>query len=472
MKRIITLLTIAFCLQAGAQEFYFSSKPFKLGETPVSEGNSFTDDQYIYGLAVIDKPLSELDIETQTFLRENGEKYQVGSVTLLYKPGLMMDGSWVSCPIVESNGKSYLYMAILPNPDEAYYLWEHPDGYSDALKPGATLGKKVSFFLQCDAPAECKFLKTVKITKKGNLTRDIIAERKSAIYDANNMQQDEYRGLQAENNDRHTYDAVEPLVKSEHFGPGTFIDIDFLFKKEGQEDMKAYGRFKGFQFELDGVRKTESGRFYIQNYPYGKEDGTVAKLTITNKYNPNCTATVEFPIDYQGSQSINVSGSDGYRGRDGKDSTFGSATSDGRDGGNGENGANVHVYIKEHKPGYLLVKADATGYNPIYRIVSATTGSLLIASNGGDGGYGGGGGHGDSSKGIPNGTAGRGGDGGNGGQIIIHLDNNVATFRSRITAESFGGAGGGYILAGNSGEYGIPGSKGPEPQFKTEKISF
>ena len=104
------------------------------------------------------------------------------------------------------------------------------------------------------------------------------------------------------------------------------------------------------------------------------------------------------------------------------------------------------MYIKEHKPGYLLVKADATGYNPIYRIVSATTGSLLIASNGGDGG--------------------------NGGQIIIHLDNNVATFRSRITAESFGGAGGGYILAGNSGEYGIPGSKGPEPQFKTEKISF
>ena len=130
------------------------------------------------------------------------------------------------------------------------------------------------------------------------------------------------------------------------------------------------------------------------------------------------------------------------------------------------------MYIKEHKPGYLLVKADATGYNPIYRIVSATTGSLLIASNGGDGGSGGGGGYGDSSKGIPNGTAGRGGDGGNGGQIIIHLDNNMETFRSRITTECFGGAGGGYSLAGNTGEYGIPGSKGPEPQFKTEKISF
>lgn len=476
MKTLFNILLVSICFSVDAQEFYFSSKPFKLDETPVSEGNTFTDDQYVYGLVVIDKPISQIDIETKTYIRENREKYKVGSVTLLYKPGLFMDGSWVSCPLVENGDKSYLFLPILPNPDEAYYLWEHPDGFRDALEPMTTLGKKVSLFLQCDALPECTFLKTVKITKKGNLTKEIISERDDLIRDGENMNKDWERGNQAEQNARFTYDEIVPIVKTKHYSPGSYIDIDFIIKKEGDPDYKAkylfgiYKRYKGFEITLEGITQTESGEFYIQNYPYAKDPGTVSRLTFTNKYNNNCTATIEFPIDYQGDQYINVSGSTGYKGRDGRSSKNGSMPTDGKEGGDGENGTNIHVYIKEYKPGYVIVKAEAPGYNPIFRIVSATNGHLTVMSNGGRAGLGGYYGQGDSSYGIEDAEVGRGGDGGNGGQITIHLDKKISIFRSRVKTENKGGSSWGYV--NYKWSFGESGSDGPEPTFIIEDVSF
>jgi len=469
MKKIIALLTFCVVLTANAQDFYFSNSPFKPGVIPTESKKAFTDDEHIYGLAIYNKTLDELDLSKEKHIRENGEEYWASSISITLTASLIGTGGRQSAPVIEVDGKSFVFIHILPNPKEVYYINGYPGGIKSAYTV-PLLSKKFKMFINSDM-ANCRFTTSIKYEKKGTFDEIKAAAVKKELYNVVTYHEDEKRAEDADDLAELTYDQVEIKLKSEHHSPGSEIDILFRYKKDNEAFCDWTRSHAGFEFVLDGAYI--SGRsYYVNELPFGKDLNESVSFKIVNSQNKACFATRTIALDYLGQSVLNYSGGQGRTGRKGENSSFGGPTTNGSRGGDGGNGSDIDVYIRVYKPGYIVVKSISTGLKPRYAILKMSNSKLKVFSQGGDGGYGGGGGLGDSGKGVSDGTAGRGGNGGNGGKITFHISSDAASYKSNIEWSNYGGGRGGYILHGNRGEYGSKGSSGPEARFITEKVDF
>lgn len=118
-KTAFTILTILFCsLTAISQTLYLSNSQFEFGVEPTATNNTITlsDDNYIYGLIVFEGK----NIDDLSRAREyNGFKAGIFDYEITIK-GTSIYAKQMKSTLIEKDKKLYLYIGILPNPEENY----------------------------------------------------------------------------------------------------------------------------------------------------------------------------------------------------------------------------------------------------------------------------------------------------------------------------------------------------------------
>jgi hypothetical protein len=170
------ILLALFCLgifqfaQSQTMELTFSDQPFEFGKkSDRASKYEFTDDQTIYGLMYIEQTLDEIGLT-------NSDEYLDYKQTKAdYEVSYFVTLSHLHSSAYEIDGKTYIYMDILPAPEHC------KDAYSDdwlTIFKAIPDGKSMQFKINAGA----KQLKAkIKITRAGNKSiEDLKANAKLA----------------------------------------------------------------------------------------------------------------------------------------------------------------------------------------------------------------------------------------------------------------------------------------------------
>lgn len=166
------------------QTFYFSERPFNMDEVPnATSKTNFTDESTIYGLCVIEgKKLSELT-RTRDYpgFKEGFFNYRVTV------KGTRLYDKRVTSTMVEKDGKIYMHMGILPNPDEnideTSRSWEN---IWLGMNEGANTVKIYS-------KEKVKFKTEITLNKSGSINED---DLENTFYKAERAATDFFNGIE------------------------------------------------------------------------------------------------------------------------------------------------------------------------------------------------------------------------------------------------------------------------------------
>lgn len=181
MKELLAIIALSFVfICANAQEVYFSNEPFQLGKTPDRSKckTEFSDEEFIYGLAIFDQDINELVNSPYECTRDDGTTYYTSSKRLKILFGNAITGTMLDNQslIVGLNGKTYFFIDVLPEVQYCYFMNDYPL-YMNRTPSLSTLMKKYTLEFSCD-DAKLAFKQKIKITKSGNYSEDAIRQRR------------------------------------------------------------------------------------------------------------------------------------------------------------------------------------------------------------------------------------------------------------------------------------------------------
>lgn len=479
MKKLLILMSFVPFLGL-TQKVYFSNQHFPLGDE-VDESKcktEFSDDEKIYGLVVLDQDVLSIDKYADDAISKDGRKYRMGRTDVHMKLTRLGEYKRRSCRVVGYEGKSYIYMYFIPEPAKADFYNSIPKEMYGFYKSQIPLSSAQLFMYKKDDGVD--FKSQFKITKSGKMSPEKLDElaSSSSSFASNLERSSEKDAYQLKKNEELTYEDVKLRLDSKNHGPGTLIDLKISRKKNGVWG-DYYENADGFKFELEGCN-FDNGSLEVNSLPFGSNLNEKVSIKVINEQNPSCQASIDFELDYGGTITKYFTGSSYKTGQSGSNYPN-QRGGNGQNGRDGDDAPSVDVFITKYKPGYVLVKFDASNRtDPIYSVIK-TDAKIMINNYGGSGAHGGSGGSG-SLEGQSGGDGGHGGNGGKGGTLVIHILPELKSFESNISWNVSGGRYGkggragsdGKVAwsSGNDGQNGADGQSGPKPKIIFESVKI